>query len=219
MPRKNWKKCILVGLLLCFRVFPGLAEERRSGDLVTVAVHDDAGLPAGTLVHAEEKASGIFKQAGVNVEWVNCGMPATEQIISSCRTTQFPRNLQLRIARRSRNLKASVFGVSYLGEDGSGCYSTVFLEPAEELREKFQVSLAILLGHVAVHEIAHLLLGTNSHSVRGIMRAHWHQEDLANASKGNLLFTEAQGRTMREKVAASLCRTERMSTGVAIDKD
>jgi hypothetical protein len=207
------RKCILLGLILCLRGTPMRAADGPSEGLVTVAVHNDAGVPMGTLIQAEHTAQEIFKQAGVNVEWVNCGTAAAStQVISSCRTTQFPTHLQLRIVRRSQNLTDSVFGVSFLGEDGSGCYSDVFLDPATELHEELHVSLATLLGHVAAHEIAHLLLGTNSHSPTGIMRAHWHREDLANADKGGLLFTTAQGQTMREKVAASLCQRESAST-------
>ena len=176
---------------------------------MTVAVHNRADIPANTLAQAELKAGSIFSEAGVEVHWVNCepAADAALKIAPSCRVTEFPNHLQLTIARRSKSLTDSVFGVSYLGEDGSGCYSTVFFEPAEELHERLHVNLGTLLGHVVAHEIAHLLLGTNSHSDTGIMRPHWNERDLANASKGELLFTQAQSQTMRARLAANLCRT------------
>jgi hypothetical protein len=62
------------------------------------------------------------------------------------------------------------------------------------------VDPAIILGHVAAHEIGHLLLGTNSHSPGGIMRAHWRMEELARAKKGLLLFTKSQSHRMTEKL-------------------
>jgi hypothetical protein len=203
-----WKRWILFGLILCFRAFPAKA---RPPELV-VAVHNHAGVSASTLAQAERTASWIFKQAGVDVDWANCDLPAEEgQIASSCRVTEFPRHLQVSIARRSRNLTESILGVSFLAEDGSGCYSDVFLEPTEELLEKLRViNLGTLLGHVVAHEIGHLLLGTNSHSDAGIMRPQWNGRDLANAGKGELHFTQAQGQTMRARVAASLCRNERV---------
>jgi hypothetical protein len=161
----------------------------------------------GTLIQAEHTAQEIFKQAGVDVVWVNCGfVPAEMQIGSTCQTTVFPTHLQLRVVRHSRNMRDSIFGVSFIDEGGSGCYSDVFFEPAKELHERFQISLGALLGHVMAHEIAHLLLGTNAHSPTGIMRPHWNEQDLASAGKGGLLFTSAQGRTMREKVSARLCQ-------------
>ena len=176
---------------------------------MTIAVHNRADIPANTLAQAELTASSIFKEAAVEVRWVNCepSAIAARKIAPSCQVTEFPKHLQLTIARRSKTLTDSVFGVSYLAEDGSGCYSNVFFKPAEELHERLHVNLGTLLGHVVAHEIAHLLLGTNSHSDTGIMRPHWNERDLANASKGELLFTEAQGQTMRERLAARLCRT------------
>jgi hypothetical protein len=171
---------------------------------LTVAVHNHADVSTSTLAEAERTASLIFKKTGVEVEFVNCdaGFQAGQRD-PSCQVTKFPDHLQLALAQRSRNLTDSIFGVSYLGDDGSGCYSNVFLGPAEELHERVHVGLGALLGHVMAHEIAHLLLGTNAHSPLGIMRAHWDERDLANISRGQLLFSAAQGQTMRANMAAN----------------
>jgi hypothetical protein len=156
----------------------------------------------------------------MDVEWVNCELTAeARQTISSCRLVEFPRHLQLSMVPRSKNLSESIFGISFLGEDGNGCYSDVFFEPAEELHKRLHLDLGTLLGHVVAHEIAHLLLGTNAHSETGIMRPRWNEHDLANASKGEMLFTRAQGQTMREKVAAGLCRNAKMMVAAGSGKD
>lgn len=210
MRREIWRRSILSGFILCFGGLPVWGEDGRPAEAsVTIAVHNHAGVTANTLDRAERTASLVFKQAGVEVNWVNC-RPAAEamQIAAACRTTEFPRHLQLVIAGRSKNLNDSVLGVSYLGEDGTGCYSDVFFAPAEELHDRLHLDLGTLLGNVVAHEIAHLLLGTNAHSDTGIMRPHWNGRDLASASRGELLFTRAQGQTMRETVTASLCRKE-----------
>jgi hypothetical protein len=55
---------------------------------------------------------------------------------------------------------------------------------------------------VMAHEIAHLLLGTNSHAAEGIMRAQWQREELLSASKGELLFTPGQSRVMRQRLSS-----------------
>ncbi len=212
MQKETWKRCILFVLVLGLRSAPVWAEDGlRPGASVTIAVHNHAGVSVSTLAQAEQTASSIFRQAGMDVEWVNCE-PTTEakQAVSSCRLAEFPRHLQLSIAPRSKNLTESVFGIAFLGEDGSGCYSDVFFEPAEELHERLHLNLGTVLGHVVAHEIAHLLLGTNAHSETGIMRPKWNEHDLANVSKGELLFTRAQGEKMRDKVAASLCRNAKV---------
>ncbi len=75
------------------------------------------------------------------------------------------------------------------------------MDPVEELHKSFSVGTANLLGQAAAHEIAHLLLGTNSHSTRGIMRAHWQRGDLVTADKGLLLFDQTEAETMRRRLA------------------
>lgn len=200
----------MVGLVVCGRCSTAEATEEPTLGEVTIAVHNDARVPAGSLVRAEQTASWVFKEAGLDVSWANCGLKVLAletQTGTSCGTTDFPRHLQLRIVLRSISLRSEVFGVSYLGEDGTGCYSDIFLEPAEELQERGgpspYLSLGTMLGYVAAHEIGHLLLGNNSHSSTGIMRAHWDKEDLERAERRQLLFTEEQGQTMRRKVLGS----------------
>jgi hypothetical protein len=219
--REISRRCILFGLILCFPRLPLWAKDGRSQEVfVTVAVHNRADIPANTLAQAELTASSIFQEAGVEVHWEDCESSAIAlKIAPPCRVAEFPKHLQLTIARRSKSLTDSVFGISYLGEDGSGCYSNVFFEPAKELHERLHVNLGTLLGHVVAHEIAHLLLGTNSHADTGIMRPHWNERDLVNASKGHLLFTQAQGQTMREKVSASLCRNDRALVAARAGRD
>jgi len=52
------------------------------------------------------------------------------------------------------------------------------------------------------HEIAHLLLGTNSHAAEGIMRAQWQRDELLSVSKGELLFTPRESQVMRARLFA-----------------
>jgi hypothetical protein len=95
-----------------------------------------------------------------------------------------------------------VFGVAFLSADGEGCYSDVFFDQAMELHATWSVALAEILGTVIAHELGHLLLGSNSHSGVGIMRAHWQGEELRRLSRGGLGFTNEQAGDMRGKVIA-----------------
>jgi hypothetical protein len=168
---------------------------------VTVSVHNDAGIPAGTLRGAELEASRVFRQSGIEVKWLNCPQPANAEDAAKCRTAVFPEYLQLRIARRSLNLSDFTFGISYLSADGSGCYANLFYDRVAELHARSHMSLASILGHVAAHEIGHLLLGTNSHTESGIMRARWQSGELGSVGKGALFFSDAESRQMGNKLA------------------
>ena len=149
------------------------------------------------------EASRVFRQSGIEAKWLNCPLPANgPEDPAQCQTAEFPAHLQLRIARRSRNLSEITFGISYLSADGSGCYANLFYERVEDMRERSRVNLGSLLGDVAAHEIGHLLLGTNSHAASGIMRARWESEELGSISVGTLFFPEAESRQMKNKLAA-----------------
>jgi hypothetical protein len=176
-----------------------------STNFVTVAVYNDAGAPADLLMQAENIATRVFEQAGVNVKWINCpivvqGLPDSE----TCRKAIFPTYFQQRIVPPHPGLSESSFGVPYLSREGIGCYSYVFYARVAEQHRRNEQNAAVLLGHVMAHEIAHLLLGTNSHSASGIMRAHWYPQELASADKGLLLFTPDQARAMTERLRQSM---------------
>jgi predicted HD phosphohydrolase len=61
---------------------------------------------------------------------------------------------------------------------------------------------AEILACVIAHEIGHLLLGPNSHSPTGIMKAKWSADELRGAGWGRLLFTPQQAELIRAEVRA-----------------
>lgn len=175
---------------------------------VAISVFNDSGISSEILMQAEEVSSHVFGEAGIHVDWVNCS-PADEAPSNkvACRQA-IQQNLQLHIVRRSLNLRDSILGISYLASDGTGFQADIFFEGIERLGHETFLEPAIILGHVAAHEIGHLLLGTNSHSSGGIMRAHWKMEELARANKGLLLFTKSESHRMTEKLCVAMARRE-----------
>jgi hypothetical protein len=169
---------------------------------VTVAVHNDAHVPLDTLVSAESTASRIFREAGLNVGWLNCVGVGSHGSAFPCTKAAYPTYLHMRMVARARNLPGTTLGIAYLSADGSGCYSSVFLQPIARLHPMGGEGMAPVLGHVMAHEIAHLLLGTNSHAAEGIMRAQWQRDDLLSASRGELSFTAGQSQLMRQRLSA-----------------
>jgi hypothetical protein len=90
-----------------------------------------------------------------------------------------------------------------LSAEGTGCYSDVFYDRAVSLNADWHVSLTDILGNVMAHELGHLLLGSNSHTATGIMRARWQTEELRRAGEGSLLFNAEQAERMRGKLRAA----------------
>jgi len=169
---------------------------------ITVAIYDDMHLSPQVLADAEDEAMRVYRKAGVAISWVECKsarMKAEPDV--RCQDSPSPTRLNLRIVPHASKASDGVFGVAFLSAEGTGAYTDVSYNSAEELDQEWHVGLARLLGHVMAHELGHLLLGSNAHSRQGIMCPRWHGDELHLASKGSLLFSEEQARFMRERLA------------------
>jgi len=200
-----------LGLVLAMAGVPAKAKVvPKTPIVVTISVHNDVAVPWGTIRGAEEEASRVFRQAGIDVEWMNCQVVSGETVEAekprSCGESIFPEHLQLRIVKRSVGLSPKVMGISFLSEDGSGCQADLFYERIEGLGQESNASVASILGHVASHEIGHLLLGTNSHASRGIMRAVWGPDELASVTQRALIFSEKESAQMRARLGSAETR-------------
>jgi len=173
----------------------------RVRPMVRISVYNDAGLKRATLMHAEEEAAVVFRRAGIETEWNNCGGEEVLTVsVEQCKEVAYPARLVLRIERRPRGLVSEPLGVAYLSDDGQGAYCDVFLEPMEQMKQVYAVKLDSLLGHVVAHEIAHLLLGLHSHSVNGLMRAQWGLQTMEELKRGGLEFNSTQAAVMAERL-------------------
>ena len=219
MFQKTLRKSLWLGValtLLCPTVWSKVPVIQEPP--VTVSVHNDAGIPLAVLLQAESEASRLFRQSGLELRWLNCSPPQLfKQNPSECATADFPRHLQLRIARHSLNLNEFAMGISYVSADGTGCYADLFYDRASLVHEISHISMATILGHGIAHELGHLLLGTNSHAPAGIMRARWQPADLASASQGHLLFSTLESQEMRNKLSAWLAQERKGGSGAVSD--
>jgi hypothetical protein len=115
----------------------------------------------------------------------------------------------------ARHVAWNLASLEFPTAGGDGCYSQVFVKPIEALRGQFPIGLSTLLGYVATHELGHLLLGKNSHTAIGIMRAHWGPKELEGANMGVLSFFEDQRQQMASRLAAGIRRNEQVMAATA----
>jgi hypothetical protein len=176
------------------------ADVPRMAD-ITISVYDYANVPPELLGAAEEDARRIFRQAGVDTVWATC-FPKPERVLADCYTVDAT-HLMMKILPRAISAQArdrnDVLGTALVDEKRVGYYSYVFYDSVRRVAEERKLGHA-LLGDVLAHEIGHLLLGSNSHSVSGIMSAHWYGGELRRISEGAMLFTPSQSRTLRERL-------------------
>ena len=123
---------------------------------------------------AETIASKMFRDIAVKLEWHEAGhfcQAHRNQVIAISLSTHTPRTLlpgALAYARPYEGVHIAVFYDRLTGPNG--------VEPA-------------LLAHVLVHEITHILQGTNRHSESGIMMARWDHDHYSRMKTKPLTFT------------------------------
>jgi hypothetical protein len=166
---------------------------------------------AGAMRTARRTAGAILGRAGVAVDWVECG-PGADVSTSSDVCTQPLRGneLVLRIVpagpvagdRRVNTLGFALVDV----ENGGGSMASVYVDRVGSMAESAGIDPAELLGRAMAHEIGHLLLGTNEHSPRGLMRASWSSDDLRRSYSTAWLFDGREGDVMRSAIAYRIAR-------------
>jgi hypothetical protein len=77
----------------------------------------------------------------------------------------------------------------------------VYADRVQAMAALAGVDMGERLGRVIAHEIAHLLIGTNDHSARGLMRGGWKASELARQRRSDWLLSGAEGRKIRQAVS------------------
>jgi hypothetical protein len=83
-------------------------------------------------------------------------------------------------------------------ENGSGTLGTVFSDRVAWLAGTARSQPQTLMGRAMAHEIGHLLMGTNQHSKKGLMRAVWSTADLKRNRRQDWLFSAPDAARLRK---------------------
>jgi len=161
---------ILVTAMLCASA-QGKSENGRQ---VTVYFHDQANTTGDLMkTQARRQASDMFASIGVTLHW-RIGSPARPEsgVIAIEFVTDTPDTL----------LPGGLaYALPY-----EGVHIRVFWDRIKAAGPYPRQ----LLAHVMVHEITHILQGTNGHSEEGIMKAHWNERDKSDMQARPLHFSQ-----------------------------
>jgi hypothetical protein len=182
---------------------------------ITIRIRNYAQVKPSVLNQATKAASDIFRGAGVDSVWVECSVGQTFLPDSSCSNPVTPLDLVLNLLPRSRtqnlHLRDEVLGMAMeTTAQDFGAFASVFYDSVELCAAHRGLDLSHLLGHVIAHELGHLLLGANSHSGHGVMRACWSGKELVAAGQGGLSFSASEQHRLQTVLTA---RTQAASSG------
>lgn len=203
---------VAISLTMLAASLPGFA--KQSGELnpspelrIELHVYDYAGVEGSELARAQTEAARVLQQIGIAVTWIKCVVPAKDATnAEACPSAgeQAPA-LVLNVLPRAMAERAtrdkSLLGFAQLAEDGApASVAFVFYHRVESLAMELRCARGVILGYALAHEVGHLLLGVNSHSPNGIMRARWTVKELRLASMGWFGFLPQQAAKIRADV-------------------
>ena len=82
----------------------------------------------------------------------------------------------------------------------TGVLATVFADRVELLAGLSETDSALLLGRAIAHEVGHLLLGSNAHSLRGLMCAQWTPADIRRHARTDWELTRDDAAAIRKRL-------------------
>ncbi|MGA8028613.1 MAG: hypothetical protein WB992_15830 [Bryobacteraceae bacterium] len=158
----------------------------------SVAVCTDGEAAGFGAIHpAQMLASKIFGGIGVRIEW--------RRNLRDCPADR------ILISLRSNTPAALYPGALASARPYEGIHIQVFYDRISKNPQPALVS--IVLAHVLVHEITHILQGSNGHSEQGIMKAHWNAGDYFQMRCKPLGFTDHDVLLIYRGLAARKART------------
>ncbi len=213
---------LILALLAVVGASAGAVEPAPPG--LTVRVYDFAEVPGPVWKRAEEVATAVFQEAGIEITWLLC--PATGHHRNpdpGCRAPMGPLDLTLRAlpsAPRELSRRPQVLGTAHVPVGGGFAhYADIYFDRIEDLAHKMRLTTAggiydtripatclrcLALGMVAAHELGHLILGSNSHARVGLMRRGWGRQELQAASHGRLGFHVRQVKRLHQRLRVRL---------------
>ena len=179
--------------------------------VLVVRLYDAAGLAPAERQLAVDTATAILDAAHVPTTWPSCAV--------ACATPLHPGEVAIRVARSGAAIDpAAAFELGYSAIDpvtGGGVLATVYLDRAEWVAARAGVGVGVVVGRAMAHEIGHLLLGSDGHDRRGVMRAVWSPDSLNRDRGSDWRFTPRQTAALHRalRVRIPVTRTAALRSG------
>ena len=190
---------VVVSAVLMTLSAAGRVEAGASLGWRTVAVRVYSRTLVANLDETLAVAARHLQPAGVDADWIRC--PASEQPGGEARCAgPMPDALVLRLVNGPAAASGGrvPLGDAYIDRStGSGVLGTVYVDRVERLAALAHAPAREVLGRAIAHELGHLLMGTTTHSPRGLMRPVWTPAELRRQTASDWRFQGADIDAMR----------------------
>lgn len=148
---------------------------------LNIRVYGFKGLSNSLVRQAEDEAARKLSPIALNLKWINCAFSVPN---SECESAETANHLTVRIVPVVLS-PATSQALGLAAWEGDDAAAFIFYDRVLARRTQ-KTGLAAMLGRVMAHEIAHLLLGPQSHTEIGLMRGQWTDEDLRYSTSESL---------------------------------
>lgn len=190
--RQWWRGALLVALAAA-----GATAEAADQSPLVVHVDDRIGVPARDLAGARREVEEIFADAGVSILWKEGRFPAS--VMATITGGVATRQVAVVLVHNTDDPLPGASGCTLGFAAKRPAVAYAYYNRIVEQSLLYPIDARVLLGRVIAHELGHVLLPPNSHSLLGIMRGNI---DLGLEKPDR--FTRDQARVIRAVLAGSI---------------
>lgn len=161
-------QCWTVALLVVLAA-PGPAVGRGAPPLV-LHVDNRVGVPADDMAAAKREVEDIFANAGVRISWKEGRFPAS--VVDTITRGVATRQIAVMLISNSDDPLPGASGCALGFAAKRPAVAYAYYNRILEQSWLHPIDVRALLGRVIAHELGHVLLPSNSHSLYGIMRGN-----------------------------------------------
>lgn len=188
--------------LACFAVAVGAnsfaSAQSRLGELSLCVDGVLSHVPDTAMHEATRLASDAFAAARIRLHWAVA--VSGERVKGEACAPEEPRVSLVAIRHVPRNRNGAAMGETFFHTEREPIVQ-VYYDPVERFARRSHVPAPALLGYVLVHELAHALMGTLTHSDSGLMAPSWRPQDLTQIVFRKLRFENEDIRAMQAALA------------------
>jgi hypothetical protein len=188
---------VLAGIGLALLPSPAVGGPVAQPPLI-IRIYDSVGLASERLGTAYHAVSAVLKPAGIDITWRDCRGPRADASSTPCNGALEVSEVIIRIVNAGSKPGDDRLGYSSVDiQHHADCLATVFADRIESMAGRTQSDAGTLLGHVIAHEIAHLLMGTSTHSPIGLMRERWSDDEVRRRNPIDWRLTRSDAKNAR----------------------